>query len=116
MHEGGRPEHEPTSETRKMAEKMSTYGIPQETICSCIGISLPTLHKHYRHELDTGAAFCIVNVADRLIHKALVENDAASIIFFLKTRAGWSEKNKDDNTNKALTLVEMALAELALKK
>ncbi len=96
----GHPSHEPTQANRTTVTKMTAYGIDQETISKCIGISKPTLHKHYRHELDTAKADCIVEVADRLISK-IRNDDGPSIMFYLKTQAGWREKDKDSDAEKA---------------
>lgn len=97
---GGRPEHEPTEANRTTVNKMTAYGIDQETIAKCIGITRPTLHKHYRNELDKSKAECIVEVADRLISKIRAD-DGPSIMFYLKTQAGWREKDKDTEAEKA---------------
>lgn len=104
---GGRPEHEPTKETREMASKMSSYGVVQDTIALCIGISLPTLHKYYREELDTSKAHCIVEVADRLMDK-IRQGDVPSTMFYLKTQGGWREKDKQDD-DKNQSAIEKAL-------
>jgi hypothetical protein len=61
---GGRPQHEPTPKDRQIVELLSGVGVPQKEICGLIGISLPTLHRCYRRELDQGAA----KVQLRMIH------------------------------------------------
>jgi len=91
---GGRPPHQPTDETRAQARALIVAGINQPEIARIIGISEPTLVKHYAEELAVGLDKTIANVANTLVQKAL-NGDTASIIFFLKVRGkkyGWSER------------------------
>lgn len=90
-----RPEHKPTAEQRKQVEAMAAYGIPQTNIALVVGISKPTLEKHYRRELDTGATKATAKVAESLYRKATGNGmgAVAAAIFWLKTRAGWKETN-----------------------
>ena len=62
--------HEPSEKDRKQVEAMASYGIPQLDIARVIGISLPTLEKWYRHELDTAASKANSLVAESLFQKA----------------------------------------------
>lgn len=50
----GRPEHVPTERNKGTVEAMSGLGLPHRDIAEKIGISAPTLRKHYRSELLTG--------------------------------------------------------------
>lgn len=90
---GGRPAHAPTDKDRKQVESLAGFGIPQAEIARLIGISIHTLEKHYREELDTGASKANAQVAQALFKRAL-GSDASAVtaaIFWLKTRARWSE-------------------------
>jgi DNA invertase Pin-like site-specific DNA recombinase len=49
-----RPSYEPTNEARKMVRLMVAGGILQERIAGALGISRPTLAKHFRAEIDSG--------------------------------------------------------------
>ena len=89
--------HEPTEKTRKTVEAMSSYGIPQEDISKVIGIDPKTLRKYYAFELDTATAKANSQVAQRLYQKCL-EGDTTSMIFWMKTRAKWSEVLKQEVT------------------
>ena len=91
--------HNPDDKTRKTVEAMSSYGIPQEDIAKVIGIDPKTLRKHYEHELDTATAKANAQVAQRLYSKCL-EGDTTSMIFWMKTRAKWSESMNIDHTTK----------------
>lgn len=93
-----RPPHDPSEKLRKRVEHMVAIGFPQPDIAKVIGISEPTLRKHYRDELDCGRAVVTAKISRRLARMALgeVENATAADelragMFYLKTRAGWSE-------------------------
>lgn len=92
----GRPPHVPDDKTRKTVESMSSYGIPQEDIAKVIGIDSKTLRLHYRYELDTAEVKANAMVAQRLYQKCM-NDDTSSLIFWLKTRAGWKETVKNEN-------------------
>lgn len=97
----GKPAHVPTPESRKQVAAMISFGIPQEEVCKVIGVSVKTLYKYYREEIDTAAAKANAKVASMLYTKCMKE-DTASIIFWLKTRAKWAEKNEVDLTIRGL--------------
>lgn len=83
--------HTPTEETRALARRLSGYGIPQQQIALLLGISKPTLHDHYRDDLDIGMAEANSKIASTLFGQAMNGNTAAAI-FWSKARMGWSEK------------------------
>ena len=85
--------HEPDEKSRATVEAMVSYGIPHEDIAKVIGIDDKTLRRHYRHEIDTASAKVNAQVAQRL-YKKCMGDDTASIIFWLKTRARWSENQE----------------------
>lgn len=87
--------HEPTEKNKKTVEAMSSYGIKHEDIAKVIGIDEKTLRKYYRFELDTATAKANSQVAQRLYQKCL-DGDTSSMIFWLKTRARWSETVKQE--------------------
>ena len=72
---------------------MAGYGIPHDDIATVIGVSPHTLRKHYAKELDTGQIIATSKVAQNLFRIATGEGREAvtAAIFWLKTRAGWSE-------------------------
>lgn len=91
--------HKPTDEQREQVKTLSGLGVPQEDICTMIGITEPTLRKHYRTEIDLGFAQANAKIAGSLFKQATSGNTAAAI-FWLKARCGWREKHeivgKDD--------------------
>lgn len=60
-------------------------------IARILGVDAKTLRKYYRDELDLASAKANAQIGGALYNKAL-GGDTASIIFWMKTRAGWSEK------------------------
>ena len=89
---GGRPPHAPTPATRRSVEAMSTYRIPQITIAAAIGISEPTLRKHYRQEIARGHGKSTLAVHRTLFKMAVSGKSIAATIFWTKVNSGWSEK------------------------
>ena len=84
--------HKPTAESRQQAEMMSGVGVPQEDIALLLGVSLPTLHKHYRGDLDRGMAKANARVGQSLFQQA-VNGNVTAAIYWTKARMGWTEKN-----------------------
>ena len=52
----GRPPHQPTTDLRMRVSIAAGGGMPHEEIALTIGVSTPTLRKHYAAELSTEAA------------------------------------------------------------
>lgn len=85
--------HAPTDEQRRSVEMMRAYGIPEADIARVLEITVATLLKYYRYELDTGHVTANSKVAKSLFEKALGNGNGAvaAAIFWLKCRAGWQE-------------------------
>ena len=86
----------PSDEQRRTVEAMVSYGIPQLDIARVVGIDDDTLRKHFREEIDTGAARANARVAAFLFEQATGQRGdgspaVTSAIFWLKTRARWKE-------------------------
>ena len=89
--------HEPTEDSKTMARTLSGLGVPQDDIATLLGVSKPTLHKHYRKELDKGMAEANAKVAQSLFKQATGGNTGAAI-FWMKARANWSERVINEHT------------------
>ena len=89
--------HEPTVETRSTVQALASVGTPQDDIAKIIGIAKHTLLKHYRKELDTAMAMANASIAQTLFKQAKDGNTSAAI-FWLKCRAGWSEKQQIEHS------------------
>lgn len=96
----GKPEHIPTDITRELVIAHARVGTRQDVIADILGIKCcKTLRKHYRQELDNAVSEANAVVGGALFNKAVHDNDTAAQIFWLKTRAGFSEKNALDLTS-----------------
>ena len=90
--------YEPTSEQRKTVKALSGFGVPQDAIAAYVGIDPKTMRKHFRDELDRGSVEATAKVAQTLFHLSTVEKNVASVIFWMKARAGWREKTNVEVT------------------
>lgn len=94
--------HVPTAQNRQQIQTMAGFGLPQDRIARIIGLSEPTLRKHYREELDLGTDKANLLVAqslfDKATSKAVTGPTVAAAIFWLKTRAGWKETSTHEHT------------------
>jgi len=82
-----------TDEQRRTVQALASFGIPQEDICKVLDISINTLTKHFRTELDTAMIKANAKVASNLFNQA-TKDDFKSIpaaIFWAKTRMRWKE-------------------------
>jgi len=111
----GIPPHIPTSETRAEVSALVAYGIKQEQIAKRLRISVDTLAKHYGHELEMGLANAINEVANVLFSKAVDDRDLGAVIFFLKTRGRWREKDPEEN-KQAMSIIESLLEKIPQQK
>ena len=107
--------HEPTENSKQLVTEFVRYGIAQEHIARRLDISVDSLAKHYRFELDNGLANSIQEVANALWSKAVNDKDLTAMIFYLKTRGKWREKDKEDE-KKSDSVIEFLLSELKAKK
>ena len=93
----GRPRHLILATTQNEVYELSKVGTRYEDIATVLGFSEDTLTKYYRNELDKGRIESNAIIAGTLFEKAK-QGDTASMMFWLKTRAQWSEKNTTELT------------------
>lgn len=109
--------HIASDENKKTVKMLVAFGIPQASIALKLGVSVDTLDRHYRYELDMGLHEAVEKVAGTLFKKATVDEDVKAQQFFLRTRARWVEPKEE---NKRDTLIEQLvtdkLASLSDKK
>ena len=94
----GRPPYEPTDKDRMAVETMGGYGIPQVAIAQTLGIDAKTLRKYFPDQVERGALKATMMVAENLHRIARGDGREAvtACIFWLKVRAGWSERAQGD--------------------
>ena len=83
-----------SDEQRRTVRAMAGFGVPQEDIATFLHIDPKTLRKHFRDELDQGVTEANAKVAQSLFNMATKQNNVAAAIFWLKARAGWSERQR----------------------
>jgi hypothetical protein len=85
--------HRPNRSRRLSVEIMAGGGVVETDIARCLGIARSTLRRHYRTELDIGHLRANAAVVQNLYRMATGTGREAvtAAIFWLKTRAGWSE-------------------------
>ena len=105
---GGRPEIILIDEQITKVEELSTY-LNCEQIGDYFGVSVATFHRIKQKDLRVliaykkGKAHKVYNYAKKLENKAMgidEDGDTTAIIFYLKTQAGWSEKQQHEITTK----------------
>ena len=77
----------------RRVEAMAGYGISAEDIATVVGLDIITLRRRYHTELAGAAIKANAKVAECLFRKATGDGRESVIaaIFWLKTRARWSE-------------------------
>ena len=93
----GRPRHLILATTQLEVYKLSRVGTRHEDIALLCGFSEDTLAKYYSKELAKGRIEANAAVAGTLYEKAK-QGDTQAMMFWLKTRAQWSEKNTTELT------------------
>ena len=73
-----------------MVMRAAGLGFNQDKIAAIIGISKPTLERHFREELDRGMALADYAVGNALYERAVGGNVTAQI-WWTKARMGWKE-------------------------
>lgn len=95
----GRPKWIPPAPEK--VEALAAQGLTEEQIAHAMGISQDTLARRkaeyadFREAIKKGKAKGIAQISNALFIKAK-NGDTTAQIFFLKARAGWSDKPRDD--------------------
>jgi hypothetical protein len=85
----------PSDEQRRKVKSMAGYGLKQEQIAILIGVaSTVTLRKYFREELTRGPIEAKAQVRKTLYKLATSGHHPGATMYWLKTRAGWSEQGK----------------------
>lgn len=95
----GRPAVKRSEELAKRIRGMAAVGVPADDIAKTVGMSADTLYKLYDTELKTAVIEANAQVAGKLYQQCM-EGNTTAMIFWLKTRARWSEKAEVEVTGK----------------
>lgn len=79
---GGRPAFQPTATMRRRVAVCAGGGMSHETIATALGISIPTLRKHFETELTAGAHDKRMQLVEKL-HAAALKGNASAIKAYL---------------------------------
>ena len=108
----GRKQHAPTDAQRKLVQLHATMGTPQDMIARVLDIDPKTLRLYYRDELDLSTVNANATIGGKLFNKAK-GGDTASMIFWLKTRAGWREKTDVNHVSEDRSMSPKAALDLS---
>ena len=100
----GRPKFEITEAICAKAEHLASKGLTVDQIAAVFGVSDATIYERqaenpdFYDALKRGRAAGIVDVNNALYEKATVDKDNTAMIFWLKNRAGWVDKQETTTT------------------
>jgi hypothetical protein len=94
-------EYVPTNAQRALVESASGFGITQDDIAAQLKISLPTLRKHFRDELDNGAFKANMKVGSNMF--GLTQSNDEQVMlracqWWTARRMGWKETVRQENS------------------
>lgn len=78
-----RPAFKPTAKQQKMVAVAAGAGMPHEDIAAALGITAPTLRKHFKQELKGGAAMKRIQVLTAL-HTSAIGGSASAARAYLQ--------------------------------
>ena len=96
----GRPKFEITDEVLLNVENLMTKGLTKEQAAGMLGVSVSTFMLHqsenseFSEAIKRGQSRGIDAVTNALFEKATIDRDNTAMIFFLKNRAGWVDKQE----------------------
>lgn len=99
----GRKPHDATPERRELVAAMARDGRTQFEIAEWLEIDRLTLRRYYYEELCEADEEMTAKVKDSLFKNATEHNNVTAQIFWMKVRAGWSEKIKLEHSGEIAT-------------
>ena len=118
----GRPKFEVTPEVLENTRRFMAQGLTKEQCAASLGISVSTFqlyqakYSEFSEAIKRGEAMGIEEVTNALFENATLERDNTAIIFYLKNRAGWVDKQEHKvatETTVTLDLTRIGVNELA---
>jgi hypothetical protein len=107
--------HKPDDKMRQQVLALAGFGMTHDQIAKVMDLSDETLRKYYRNELDIGTTKLNAQVAQNLFKIATGKDKGAvtAAIFWLKTRARWTERIDISNEDGSLKPEPMQVAVIA---
>ena len=108
----GRPRFEITPEVCEKVENLSAQGLTVEQISLVLGINKSTMfdkqneYPDFSDALKRGRGKGVANVTNALYTKA-VDGDNTAMIFYLKNRAGWVDKQEIQSTVEQRHIIDL---------
>ena len=100
----GRPRFEISPEVCEKVENLASQGLTVDQIALVLGVSHWTIYERqnefpeFSDAIKRGRGKGIANVTNALYEKATVDKDNTAMIFYLKNRAGWVDKQEVQST------------------
>jgi transposase-like protein len=88
----GRPQAEFTERERRIVKTLLSVGEPVGRVAKIVGIDENTLRKHFPEEIKSAFSDTYSQVAVNFLQRVLTDESPTAAIFWLKTRAKWSEQ------------------------
>ena len=110
----GRPKFEITEAICAKAEHLASKGLTVDQIAAVFGVSDATIYERqienpdFSDALKRGRASGIVDVTNALYEKATVDKDNTAMIFWLKNRAGWVDKQETNTTIEQRHIIDLS--------
>lgn len=90
----GRPEYQATDEEREKVRVLKAGGMSNEAVAEALGISEPTLRKHFSSELDRGTAKVRADLLMARYRSAMGGNVAAQNKMIEQVAASTAQANR----------------------
>ena len=109
----GRPRFEITPEVCEKVENLASQGLTVDQIALVLGVSHWTIYERqnefpeFSDAIKRGRGKGIANVTNALYQKATVDRDNTAIIFYLKNRAGWVDKQEIQSTVEQRHIIDL---------
>lgn len=117
--------YEPNDIDRQIVTEAIASGLTLVETGQILGMHVQTLHKYYGDTIERARAEMIQRIGGKLMEKAL-EGNMPAMLFFLRTRGGWTETVKHvgdpeqpiavEHKAKTVEALREALASLAEQK
>lgn len=85
--------YKPTDNDRALVNALISHGVPVDEVAAYLGVARRTVQNHFKEELTRGKINANLRVSKKLFDAAMDGNTTAQI-FWLKARAGWSDRSQ----------------------